>query len=104
MGELTARACSAQNGTPPRDAPHCTAAMRACEIQRGTTLLAGPSCLRASCSSSLVLNRCQQSAQNVRFVLIQLGALQEAPDAAHQVGARLCPIPEIHFIHHFSEM
>src|SRR5581483_1815033 len=51
-----------------------------------------------------VLHGRKHAAQDVDFVLIELGTLQETADARHQVRAALSAIAEIDLLQHLCEM
>ncbi len=68
---------------------------------RSARLSTQPHTPRAPCD---VLHCSQHTAQDVDLVLIELGALQKAPDAAHQMCAALCAIAEVDFLEHLLEV
>src|SRR5207302_4966194 len=54
--------------------------------------------------AAAALHRRQNPAQDVDLVLIELGALQEAPDALHQMRAALAAVAKLDLLEHLREV
>src|SRR5256884_4490666 len=70
---------------------------------RGTAALRRSRWLRPGVAAPALYRR-EDAAQDVDLVLIELGALQEAPDASHQVRAALGAGAELDLLQHLREV